>query len=84
MKQLYTLVLLSTITLSSCGGKDTICECIEIGDKLNKKSSKALTHTPSQKEIKEIKQLQKEKAKKCAEFQKMSGKEMLERKASCN
>ncbi len=78
------LFLLTGITLTSCSEKDTICECIEIGDQLNKKSSKALTHTPSETEIAEIKRLRKEKSKKCAEFQKMSGSEMLERKASCN
>lgn len=84
MKHLYFLVFLCAITLTGCSEKDTICECIEIGDQLNKKSSKALTHTPSETEIAEIKRLRKEKTKKCAEFQKMSGPEMLKRKATCN
>lgn len=77
-----TLFILA-ISLTSCSGKDSICDCIAVGDQLNKKSSKALQHTPSEKEIAEIKQLKKEKAAKCKEFQKMSGKEMLERKATC-
>ncbi len=83
MKQLFIIGLLGT-TLASCGGKDSICDCIAVGDQLNKKSNKALQHIPSKAEIVEIKRLQKEKAAKCKEFQTMSGKEMLERKETCD
>lgn len=78
-----SLFFLFGITLTSCGGKDTICDCIEAGEKLNKESHKLLTKTPTEADAKKMKELKKVKEQKCKDFQTMSGEEMLERKATC-
>ncbi|MFN5417967.1 MAG: hypothetical protein ACK5B9_12990 [Flavobacteriia bacterium] len=70
--------------LFSCNSRDPkMCDCLDAGDKLNKFSSKLLTKEASQKDVAEMKKLKAEKAKKCADFQMMSGEEMLKKKATC-
>ena len=70
--------------LFSCNSRDPkMCDCLDAGDKLNKFSSKLLTKEASQKDVVEMKKLKAEKVKKCADFQMMSGEEMLKKKASC-
>ncbi|MES2589317.1 MAG: hypothetical protein V4622_10070 [Bacteroidota bacterium] len=81
MKYFYFSI---TILLFSCVSKDTkMCDCLEAGEKLNDFSAKILMKEVSQKEAQEMKKLKAEKAKKCADYQKMSGEEMLKRKAEC-
>lgn len=83
MKKLYIIALFGSIILTACGGKDAICECIEVGDQLNKKNHDVLENGITEANAKEVKRLQKLQAKKCADFQKMGGPEMRERKATC-
>ena len=74
----------SILILFSCNSRDPkMCDCLDAGDKLNKFSSKLLTKEASQKDVAEMKKLKAEKAKKCADFQMMSGEEMLKKKATC-
>jgi hypothetical protein len=77
------LSLLAGITLTGCSEKDTICDCITASEKFEKEANKALASGPVKVDAKKFKKLQADKMKKCAEFQKMSGPEMLERKATC-
>lgn len=71
------------IALSGCG-RDSICECIEAGDALNKKSGEILSKgTASKADEKVIGELRKTKKEKCLEFETMDGPQMMERKASC-
>lgn len=71
------------ITLSGCG-RDSICECIEAGDALNKKSSEILSKGEvSKADETAIGELRKTKKEKCQEFETMDGPQMMERKASC-
>lgn len=82
LKQLF-LPLLVGATLSACAGKDSICDCIEAGDRLNKTSSEILKKEPTVSDEKAIQKLRRIKKQKCAEFENMSGPEMLERKQTC-
>lgn len=82
-KRFLYIGILAAITLSSCSEPDKICDCIAAGDELNKKSAEILSKVPTQKDEKEIIALRKEKAKKCKDFEKMGGPEMLERKKTC-
>ncbi len=79
---LYIGILLA-ISLGSCSEPDKICDCIAAGDQLNKKSAEILSKVPTQNDEKEIIVLRKEKAKKCKDFEKMAGPEMLKRKKTC-
>jgi hypothetical protein len=81
-----TLVFASIFTLftiTSCGEKDSICDCIDASNKLNEAASKVLVKEATAKDEKTLKTLRTEKKKKCAEFENMSGTEMMERKESC-
>lgn len=71
--------------LFSCGAKEEkICECLEVGDRFNQLSSELLgSNDVSEEQRDEMISLKKEKTKKCADFQTMSGEEMLKRKAEC-
>ncbi len=84
MKQFILFAFFGVALLfSACGEKDAICDCISAGDQLNKESHKLLTKTPTEADVKKMKELKKEKELKCKDFQTMSGEEMLERKATC-
>ncbi len=67
---------------TSCS-EDSICDCIDAGEKFNQFTQKQLDNPGANIDTKEFKRLKDDKVKKCAEFQKMGGPEMLERKASC-
>ena len=76
-------VLVVGVVVSACG-RDKICDCIDAGEALNKKSHEILKNeTVSEAEKKTVLELKKVKEEKCHEFQTMSGPEMLKRKASC-
>ncbi|MDR0801877.1 hypothetical protein [Fluviicola sp.] len=74
---------LSSLTLFACG-EDAICDCIRASDKLTVKYEQLRHKAPKVADEKEVKELIREKKAKCREFEKMSGPEMLERKATCN
>lgn len=75
--------VVAILILGSCS-RDKICDCIDAGDALNKKSSQILEKGEATKaDEKKIAELRKTKKSKCAEFETMGGPEMLERKESC-
>ncbi len=81
-----TIIFASFLTLSiltSCGGRDSICDCIDASNKLNEKSAKVLAKDATSEDEKTLKALRAEKKKKCVDFEKMSGPELIERKESC-
>lgn len=69
--------------VGSCGEPDSICGCIEAGKQLDKKANYILRHGSTEKTEKELQALKAEKKKKCKEFQKMDGPQMLERMKDC-
>lgn len=80
----YTFLLIVSMGfLASCGGKDSICDCIEAGDKLNRKANALLESGSSDDAGKELLRLKEEKKKKCAEFETMDGNEMKRRMQDC-
>lgn len=82
MKYVYLLFLVSFL---ACESKDTkICDCLKASEKLNKASSKFFMNDFSEKEMKAFQKLKKEKIKKCADYQTMSGEEMIKRKNECD
>lgn len=70
------------LMFTSCS-EDSICDCIRASDELTNKYEELRTKKLSVEGQKEVKELIKTKKAKCKEFVKMSGPEMLERKASC-
>lgn len=74
---------LVALALSACSEPDTICACIESGDKLNKKANTILQKGSTKKDEQELQQLKADKQKKCAEFEHMPGPEMKKRMESC-
>lgn len=84
MKKHILISSLVLLALSSCGGeKDSICACIESGNKLNAKANAILQNGSSEKDEKELQQLKADKKKKCAEFVTMGGEEMKKRMQDC-
>lgn len=83
MKKSFLPLVIVVLSLTACGEKDSICACIEAGDKLNKLSSEVLEGKKSDINQQEWKKLKVDKEKKCKEFETMSGPEMLERKKNC-
>lgn len=82
MKYTYLLFLVSFL---ACESKDTkMCDCLKTSEKLNKVSSKLFMNDLSEKEMKEFQALKREKVKKCATYQTMSGEEMIKRKNECD
>jgi hypothetical protein len=71
------------LALTACGEKDSICSCIESGNKLNVKASEILQNGSTEKDEKELQALKADKEKKCAEFKTMGGEEMKKRMEDC-
>ena len=71
-----------SLMITSCS-EDSICDCIRASDELTNKYEELRTKELTVKAQKEVKELIKTKKAKCKEFERMSGPEMLERKASC-
>lgn len=81
MKKGAVLIL---IFLGSCSSKDPkMCECLESGEKLNQFSSEIMMKEINASDAKKMQTLKADKTKKCADYQEMSGEEMLKRKAEC-
>lgn len=80
----FLFISCSLFLLLSCGQSDPkMCSCLEAGEKLNNYSSKMFTKEITEKDVKEMQKLKEDKAKKCVDYQTMSGEEMLKRKADC-
>lgn len=78
------IVSFALLLFYSCGQSDPkMCSCLEAGEKLNNYSSKMFTKEITEKDVKEMQKLKEDKAKKCVDYQTMSGEEMLKRKADC-
>lgn len=71
-------------TLSCSSRDDKMCSCLEAGEKLNKQSEKILNKGVTAEDAQKMIDLREEKKKKCADFQTMSGEEMLKKKETCN
>ncbi|ASS50773.1 MAG: hypothetical protein A3D31_14565 [Candidatus Fluviicola riflensis] len=71
------------LVLSACSEPDTICACIESGDKLNQKANAILQKGSTKKDEQELQKLKADKQKKCAEFEHMPGPEMKKRMENC-
>ena len=83
MKKIFYGV--SLLTLISCSGKDEqFCKCLEAGEALNAYSVELWETSVDAEKAKELKRLKAEKKKACADYQTMSGEEMLERKKECS
>lgn len=80
--RMLPILALFTLVLTSCS-EDTICDCIRASDELANKYEELRTKELTQEGQKEVKKLIETKKAKCKEFVRMSGPEMMERKASC-
>ena len=70
--------------LSACSSKDEqFCKCLKAGEELNDYSSKLFSGEITTEKAEKLKSLKEVKKKECVDYQMMSGKEMLEKKASC-
>ncbi len=70
--------------LSACSSKDEqFCKCLKAGEDLNDFSSKLFSGEITSEKAEKLKGLKAIKKKECVDYQLMSGKEMLEKKASC-
>jgi len=82
MKLLF--IFTSIIVLSACSSKDEqFCKCLKAGEELNDYSSKLFSGEITTEKAEKLKSLKEVKKKECVDYQMMSGKEMLEKKASC-
>lgn len=83
MKKLF--YILPIALLFSCSGKDEqFCKCLEAGDALNSYSVDLLEGDVDEKKANELKRLKEVKKEACADYQTMSGEEMLKRKNDCS
>ena len=70
--------------LGACSSKDEqFCKCLKAGEELNDFSSKLFSGEITSEKAEKLKGLKAIKKKECVDYQLMSGKEMLEKKASC-
>jgi len=77
-------VLIGLFCMVSCSSGDRkMCDCLEAGQQLNDYAAKILMEDVSAEQADKLKQLKSEQAVKCKDFQRMSGEEMLKRKAAC-
>ncbi len=82
MKSLYLIT--TVLILSACNSKDEqFCKCLKAGEELNDFSSKLFQEDITSEKAEKMNGLKEAKKKECVDYQLMSGKEMLEKKASC-
>ena len=83
MKQFILIGLL----LTACGPSDQqFCTCMEAGEEFNKIAAEMLESDAASNDEKKAQfaDLKKKKETACADYQTMSGEEMLKRKAECD
>lgn len=79
-KFLFVVVLI----VASCSGKDDqFCKCLEAGEALNNYSTELFNQEMDQSKADRLKELKNAKKEACANYQTMSGEEMLKRKKEC-
>ncbi|MEY3238431.1 MAG: hypothetical protein RI883_2532 [Bacteroidota bacterium] len=77
-------LIISILAISACNSKDEqFCKCLKSGEELNDFSSKLFQDEITTEKADKLKGLKEVKKKECADYQLMSGKEMLEKKVSC-
>lgn len=82
----FILLFVCASFLLACGNSDLdpkMCDCLEAGEKLNDFSASMFQKEVSDADVEQMKKLKAEKKRKCANFQTMSGEEMLKKKAAC-
>jgi len=86
--KLWLLPLALMALLWACSGEEAsrdeqFCKCMQVGDELNTFSAELLKRQPTAEDAKKMKQLREKSKKECARYYRMSGEEMLKRKAAC-
>lgn len=77
-------IAIGFLTFAACAPRDKqFCECIEISKEFNELTQKGLSGDLSKEELNKARQLQKQKSKICADYETMSGEEMMKKKATC-
>lgn len=77
-------ILLAGIILFSCSSKDQeFCNCLKAGEELNDFSATLFTKDITKKEADKLKSLKATQKSKCANYQTMTGAEMLKRMNEC-
>lgn len=69
--------------VSACSSNTEICSCLEAGKQLEHFSSELLQRDVTKSDVIQMKKLKAEQQTKCADFQTMDGKKMLELKEEC-
>jgi hypothetical protein len=79
------LFVATVLLLGACGSKDQqFCDCLEAGDALNSYSKELFQQEMTQIKADKLKKLKAVKKAQCADYQTMTGEEMLKRKTECN
>ena len=71
------------LSLTACSSNTEICSCLESGKKLEIFSAELLQREATAKDLKKMKKLKADQEKKCVDFQRMDGAQMLELKEAC-
>ena len=78
------ILITSILVLNAYNSRDEqFCKCLKAGEELNDFSSELFNAEITSEKAEKLKGLKEVKKKECANYQMMSGKEMLEKKASC-
>ena len=84
LHNMYKYALAFLIFCAACSSKDEqFCECLSIGDELNKETSQFFEKAPSAEDQKRIGELKKRKTEACKNYTEMGGDEMRKRKEAC-
>ena len=76
--------LFVALVFTACTERDEqFCKCLEAGEKFNVEANKLLNGKASSLSKEERAKLKKDKETACANYQTMTGEEMLKRKADC-
>ena len=76
--------VLIALVFTACSQRDEqFCKCLEAGEKFNVEANKLLNGKSSSMSKVERAKLKKDKEIACANYQTMTGEEMLKRKADC-
>lgn len=90
--RLLLLPMSLLLVLWACSGEENadgsitdkqFCKCIKVTDKLNKFSAKLLERQATAADAKKMEQLKDARTRECKRYFKMSGEDMLKRKAGC-
>jgi len=81
--KIFALIILLVLG-SSCSSKDEqFCKCLKAGEELDQFSAELFTKDINNEDAKKLKELKSIQKKECANYQTMTGEEMLKLKAEC-